>query len=292
MPHTQHEFRAVIMGRVKIITLILLSALSSTVNAETIEVRPLSQAPVVDGSSDDWKAVPEIIITLHPISTDTVVEAKEVLLKAGYFADTVYFYLRWPDSEENRLHKSYIWDKQKRRYVRGPQREDRFSMQFIMEGEYTTDWPSADYFKADMWHWKSHRSAPLGIAHDKMTIVSRGPLKRAAQIKSPQGGVVHVLRPSDSGIQPYTTKRYRNFKQDVMPKYVLNPDISGSVADVKAKDSWSNGFWHLELARKLDTGNEDDVVFRIGESLQGGVAIFDASEPTDHAISDTLTFQF
>ncbi|MEJ1463400.1 MAG: ethylbenzene dehydrogenase-related protein [Candidatus Sedimenticola sp. (ex Thyasira tokunagai)] len=280
------------MGRFVTTTLFLLGFLSSAVEAETVKVAPLSQAPVVDGLGDDWKEVPEITIPLRPISAETAVEAKEVRLKAGYFADTVYFYLKWSDSEENRLHKPYVWNKQKKRYVRGPQREDRLSMQFVMEGEYTTDWPSADHFKADMWHWKSARTAPLNIAHDKMTIVSNKPLLRAAQLERPDGGVTYVLRPSDGGTQPYTTKRYRNLLQPVMPKYQLNPKVSGSVADVKAKERWVNGFWHLELARKLDTGNGDDVKFRVGESTLGGIAIFDASEPDDHAISGTLDFHF
>ncbi|MES9882563.1 MAG: ethylbenzene dehydrogenase-related protein [Sedimenticola sp.] len=280
------------MGKLVTTTLFLLGLLSSAVEAETVKVHPLSQAPVVDGLIDDWNKIPETTIPLRPIITNTAVEAKKVMLKAGYFADTAYFYLRWPDSEENRVHKPYVWNKQKKRYVRGPQREDRFSMQFAMEGEYTTDWPSADHFKADMWHWKSARTAPLNIVHDKMTIVSGKPLIRATQLKRPDGGITYVLRPSDAGIQPYTTKRYRNLEQQEMPKYQLNPEVSGSVADVKAKGRWSNGFWHLELSRKLDTGNEDDAVFKTGESLPGGIAIFDASETDDHAISDTLNFQF
>ncbi|MEJ1296997.1 MAG: ethylbenzene dehydrogenase-related protein [Candidatus Sedimenticola sp. (ex Thyasira tokunagai)] len=280
------------MGRFVTTTLFLLGFLSSAVEAETVKVAPLSQAPVVDGLGDDWKEVPEITIPLRPISADTAVEAKKVMLKAGYFADRVYFHLRWPDSEENRVHKPYVWDKQKKRYVRGPQREDRFSMQFVMEGVYTSDWLSANHFKADMWHWKSARTAPLNIAHDKMTIVSGKPLIRAARLKRPDGAITYVLRPSDAGVQPYTTKRYRNLEQQVMPKYQLNPEVSGSVADVKAKGRWFNGFWHLELSRKLDTGNEDDAIFKIGESLPGGIAIFDASETDDHAISGTLNFQF
>ncbi len=210
------------MGRFKALSLILLGSLSSTVKAETIEVLSLPQAPVVDGLSDDWKEVPEITIPLRPITANTAVEAKKVMLMAGYYADTVYFHLRWPDSEENRVHKPYVWNKQKKRYVRGPQREDRFSIQFAMEGKYTADWLSAENFKADMWHWKASRTAPLNIVHDKMTIVSSKPLIRATQLKRPDGGITYVLRPTDAGIQPYTTKRYRNLEQQVMPKYQLN----------------------------------------------------------------------
>jgi hypothetical protein len=101
-----------------------------------------------------------------------------------------------------------------------------------------------------------------------------------------------VQRPGDSGIQPYSTMRHRRYKKEEMPKYKLNPNVSGSVADIKAKGRWSDGYWVLELSRKLDTGHEDDAVFKLGESLKGGIGIFDRSAVLDHVISETLTFQF
>jgi hypothetical protein len=280
------------MGRNKIITLTVFGILSITANAQTIQVHPLVHAPVLDGKGGDWKAIQATVIPLRPIAETTVVEAKEVQFKAGRFGDTVYFYARWRDSEEDRVHKPYVWDKEKERYVRGQKKEDRFAMQFAMDGEYTTDWYAAEYFKADMWHWKAHRSDLVGVAHDKMTVIDRRPLMRAAQLRDPQGGIAYVLRPGDSGVQPYSTMRHRRYKKDEMPKYRLNHNVSGSVADVKAKGRWSDGYWVLELSRKLDTGHEDDAVFKLGESLKGGIGIFDRSAVLDHVVSETLTFQF
>ncbi|MET0014903.1 MAG: ethylbenzene dehydrogenase-related protein [Sedimenticola sp.] len=280
------------MGKKGLLVLLATIIAFPALPAEVINIHPLFAVPNLDGKGDDWEKVPEVVIPLRPIVADSVVEAREVRIKAGHIADSVYFYLQWVDSEENREHKSYIWNRQKQRYVRGPAREDRCSMQFEMDGEYTTDWLNAEYFKADMWHWKSFRSNPLGIAHDKMTIVSTEPLLRSAQLKRPKGGISYVIRPSDDGVQPYTTKRYRHLQKQTMPKYQLNHEVSGSVADIKAKGRWSDGVWHLELARKLDTGHDDDVKFRLGESVKGGIGIFDGSNTGDHNISDTLIFQF
>ncbi len=76
-----------------------------------------------------------------------------------------------------------------------------------------------------------------------------------------------------------------------MPKYqLLEP--TGSIADIKANGVWKENHWLLELSRKLNTGHDDDVLFMIGQIYRGGIAIFDATENSQHLISETLQFQF
>jgi len=77
-----------------------------------------------------------------------------------------------------------------------------------------------------------------------------------------------------------------------MPKYVNTENPTGSIADVKAKGVWANGMWRLEIKRKLNTGNPDDVLLKKGETLKVGIGIFNRSEADDHNISETLDFQF
>lgn len=77
-----------------------------------------------------------------------------------------------------------------------------------------------------------------------------------------------------------------------MPKYIVNKNPTGSIADVKAKAIWGNGMWTLELSRKLNTGNSDDVVFQSGRALKGGIAVFNHSGNDDHNHSETINFQF
>ncbi len=76
----------------------------------------------------------------------------------------------------------------------------------------------------------------------------------------------------------------------MMPKYILAENPTGSVTDVAAKGVWGDGGWTLELSRKLDTGNADDVAFARGGAVKGGIAAFNRSGDDDHNVSATLTF--
>ncbi|MGB5742136.1 MAG: ethylbenzene dehydrogenase-related protein, partial [Sedimenticolaceae bacterium] len=211
----------------------------------------------------------------------------------GTHSDRVFLFVEWDDDSEDTVHKPWVWNGELNKYVKGPQREDRLAVQFSTDENYSTDWRSGEEFTADTWHWKASRSNPLGLAHDKSLVVSRSKLLRAYKLSIADGGNLYISRPSDTGDKIYKTKRYRRFDQPLMPKYLLTESPRGSVADVAARGVWSQGKWRLELSRKLSTGNADDVALpqRPG-SVAGGIAVFDHSENDDHAISDTLAFDF
>ena len=78
----------------------------------------------------------------------------------------------------------------------------------------------------------------------------------------------------------------------MMPKYILTQNPQGSIADIHCKGVWKDGKWNLEIRRKLNTGNPDDVVFEAGKAVKSGIAVFDHSGDDNHVISDTFTFQF
>ncbi len=269
---------------------LLLSPLSFALSAQTIAVYQLSSAPTLDGDSADWASIPATTVALTPLLSDGVVKARQVTIKAGYHDEEIFFYLEWADDEKDSLHKPYAWDQQKKRYVRGPQREDRLALQFRISGDYTADWRRGQHFTADMWHWKASRSNPIGLVHDKVSSVSSERLLRASKIEG-DNGAVYVLRNSDAGDALYSTRRYSKNVGALMPKYHLNETAKGSIADIQAKGVWAAGRWHLELRRKLNTGHDDDAVFRPGSVIQGAIAIFDGSENEDHNVSDTLLFQ-
>lgn len=271
---------------------VLFMASTSAAANQVIQVYPLSSAPSVDSQGLDWEAIPAQEIPLRAIKTPSQVELQSVEIKAGYHGENVYFYLQWPDSEASLLHKPYVWNNESQRYLKGTQREDRLALQFEMEGELSADWRAARNFKADMWHWKASRSNPLGLVHDKYTEHSPTKVLSSSVIEGASGHTQYVMRKSDAGTKIYTTKRYRNQVDSVMPKYILNAEVTGSITDIKAKGDWREGRWHLELERKLDTGHGDDVTFVPGTAVRGAVAVFDASENDDHAISQTLIFQF
>jgi len=267
-------------------------ALAGAASAETIKVLPLSAPPVLDGDGSDWLDIPGTVVRLRKNKADGETPTRSVLIKGGVHGDYVSFYIEWQDSSEDVLHRPWVWDARKKKYGKGAQREDRLAIQFATGGDYSTDWFSGHEFTADMWHWKASRSNPLGLAHDKSTEVSTRKILRSYKGTTEGGQPVYVARPSDSGDELYSTRRYRAYVQNVMPRYAISDSVTGSVADVEARGVWADGIWHLELRRKLDTSHADDVVFSRGEQVIGGLAVFDHSRSDDHAISDTLTFVF
>jgi len=75
-------------------------------------------------------------------------------------------------------------------------------------------------------------------------------------------------------------------KGDIVPGYILtNP--SGSRANVEAKALMWDNYWALELAVDLNTGNQDDNIFTLGEDLVFALYISDGSDSIwngDHLI--------
>ncbi len=68
---------------------------------------------------------------------------------------------------------------------------------------------------------------------------------------------------------------------DIIPfRLPVNP--SGSRFDVKAIIRHADGAWMVMLYRKLDTGNEDDVVFYPMKNYSFALAVFDDSG-SDHS---------
>lgn len=254
---------------------------------QTIPVQPLSFQPSVDGQAGEWNAVSEQVI---PLQGDLGI--RSVRMRAGTHGGNVYFVVRWADSTEDIHHKPFMWDAAHNKYEGGSQKEDRFAIQFAMDGDYTTDWFSGAAFSADTWHWKAARTNPLGLAHDKMTVITLQETPRAYKAQARNGATIYIRRPSDAGDKLYTTVRYREYKRDLMPKYVLAEHPTGSVTDVMARGVWRDGWWTLELARKLDTGHADDVEFRPGRHVRGGLAVFNRSGDDKHDISETLDFSF
>jgi len=261
-----------------------------------IPVVKLSAAPVMDGSASDWASIPVVRVPVRPAFYD---DAKsrygngEVLLRGGYYGDKVFLVAQWKDASKNDTHKNYKWDETQQRYRQGKDREDRFILKFFISGTYSTS-PLAGWASvSDIWHWKAYRSNTAGLAHDKAHKISLTKIAKSRKYVASNGKTLYFARPSDKGSAIYSSKRYPEKIKDVMPKYVINPDISGSIADVKAKGVWDNGMWTLELARKFDTGDHDvDVVFKSGAAVKGAIAVFDGVGDWHHSNSDTLLFKF
>lgn len=272
---------------------IICMILCGSVFAQTVKVHKLSTIPVLDGSDDDWRDIPGTEIPLYSIVDNKKPDIDMVVVKAGIAGGNIYFLAKWKDDTKNdSTHKPFSWNAAKNKYIAGTEMEDRFAMQFAMEGDYSADWLSGNSFKADMWHWKAFRSNSIGLTHDKMTIVTFDKVKKAYKTVARDGRTVYISRPGDEGSKLYKTKRYSKKEDDVMPKYILNKNASGSVADIKAKGVWKEGIWTLEQKRKMNTGHPDDVVFAENSVVKGAVAAFDHVAGGKEDVSQTLLFQF
>lgn len=257
------------------VTIIFLLALtivmiSSPVHAaQTLVVSKVKEAPVLDGSAADSAWNDAKAITVRDRGVD-----RDITLNAVIAGDMIFFLVQYTDSKEDRLHKPWTWDKKLKAYKLGPQREDTFTFKWNMEGkEVDLSNFSDDLYTADVWYWKGNRTDPVGYADDKHHILADESGKKAKELKSKSGKTRYLMRIGDTGKSAQKKQIFTEYHGDVISQYsIVNPE--GSRADVKAKGKWKDGVWTIEFARKLNTGNSDDVQF---DSDSGGKYLFGVS---------------
>ena len=254
----------------------------------TIRSAPLSSAPKLDGSGDDWQNFPAVQVSVKPTAGE---DAKnytgsiKVDVRSGTFGDHMYFFIEWPDDTEDATHKTLHWSEEEDGYVTGKDREDRFILKFDMGGDFRTCMQAGTEYKADIWHWKAFRSQSAGLAHDKMHIFSFNQIPKAKKHPTVNGKEIWIARPSDKGDKIYKSQRPIDNIGDAVPKYIVNKNANGSVVDIKAAAKWANGKWSLELTRKLDTEHNDDVKFAKGQSYAAALAVFNHTGDNHHSIA-------
>jgi hypothetical protein len=90
---------------------------------------------------------------------------------------------------------------------------------------------------------------------------------------------------------------YKEFKAgDKQPFVYFYGAPTGSAADVLGHGVWKDGWWHLEISRKLNTGHRDDIVFDPGDDpvyYMFGLALFDHTEPPPikHTTTDPVSLK-
>jgi hypothetical protein len=246
------------------------------------------KAPLVDGSDDDeaWKSVPVLEVRVRRPLPPRLGEAGEVQLRSLYTASSVYFLVRWRDeTRDDVAHKPWAWNSSRNAYEEGPEREDALALAFEHTGPFDADMLSGVEATWDVWHWKAVRTNPQGLAMDRTHRYTRQkPAGRAAEHQSKADeATVWIARPEDAGDtverkQPPPKER----GEDRVPQY-LPATPTGSAADVRAKGVWKDGWWTLELERKLDTGHADDTRFDPGQHYRFAVATQDRTGDMDKA---------
>ena len=147
----------------------------------------------------------------------------------------------------------------------------------------------------DLWQWRAARSNGVGYASDDWVQEYRnGDAGRSPFFNPPKPQFMYDEKISGFQAIPEAQLQARmgqaaliekknavaidaNVKfnvGDVLPQYLLRePD--GSAADVQAFGRYADGYWTVELRRKLNTGQADDKVLRLGSAYPIGFAIFD-----------------
>ena len=252
----------------------------------TVSCASLSKAPTLDGKNSEWKKVPVTKVKVSPAQSGdkkNYTGEIEVEVRAATHGDSIYLLVEWPDTTQDASHKTLHWDAKEDGYVEGKDREDRLAMVFDMDGDFKSCMLTGAEYKVDVWHWKAYRSQSAGVAHDKMHIYSFAQLPKAKKHTARNGKEIWIARPGDKGDKLYKSQRPIDNIGATVPRYLPNKAAKGSVADVKSAAVWENNKWTLELSRRLNTGHDDDVVFKKGNSYKGGVAVFNHTGDDHHS---------
>lgn len=257
-----------------------------------------SQNLQIDGIETEgaWKNV-------KAVTTIDSIAQVEISIKSVYSNTTIYFLVSYLDKDESRLHRCWIWDKEKEMYIEGPTREDIFVFKWKLD-EDTKDLSiySDESYAADIWYWKAYRTDPEGFADDKIQRLFSYPTKDSYEITSKSGNKMYIQRQGDTGRSSYKSKIFIDYQGDMIHRYEVRQPQS-SRADVRAKGVWKDGRWTIEFARALVTDNLDDINFHsLDRSYGFGVSRYEiAGRPPENSdqslfgsgdITELLTLEF
>lgn len=252
-----------------------------------LKAKHVQALPVIDGSGNDeaWKAATALNVTLIGVWGPNMGKSLKATIKSVHTGSHVAFLVRWEDATRNdKTHKPWVWNAEKRTYEQGKEEEDSVALAFEHTGPFTADMLSPVNAVWDLWTWKSTRSDPVGYALDKTHRFSTTkPEGKAKEYPSRAGTPIWIQRPDDSGESaPKSLSAPLEYSGDMVSAYAKT-EPSGSGADIRAKGKWENGYWTVELLRKLNTGHPDDTAFDPARTYSMAVAAQDGTGSMDRA---------
>jgi hypothetical protein len=279
--------------------LLLLSACASSVGSAAKEDGVVSakvaKGPFLDGKADDeaWSAATPVQLVSKGVFPANKDKSTAVVVRSVHTDTHVYLVIRWKDeTKDDQAQKPWTWDAGKNAYVEGPEREDALAVAFELTGTFNPDMLAGVESMWDVWHWKASRTNPQGYAMDRSHRYSKEQWQgKGKSHKDRSGESIWIARPEDAGDTVEMKQAAPATKgADKVPQY-LPGTPSGSAADVKAKGGWTDGWWTLELERKLDTGYPDDTKFSIGQTYKMAISTHDRTGDMDKATEAiVLTF--
>lgn len=243
---------------------------SAAVADQSLFVSLTVEAPEIDGRDDDavWHQADAIV-------TRDEVGAIDVTIKAVHTNQQVYFLIQFPDPDESRLHKPWIWNPAKGMYDMGPEREDCFILKWATD-KRTTDLSvhADDTYAADIWFWKANRTDPVGYADDKWQKLLAVQEAKTMSVVSKTGKTMYLMRKGDAGKPAYYSVIQLEKMADTVPQFSYQ-EPEDNRADVRAKGIWNDGQWTIEFARALHTDHADDVQFDTAETYLFGISRYE-----------------
>lgn len=281
-------------GKLLVVVVALGLASPSLHAAETVAVSRLSVAPSIDGDLSDWSGNWQRLSIKPAMEGDNKNRTGDldVEIQVGVAGDEIFIAARWPDSKADLEYKPWYWKKNK--YKRGKNRDDMFAVRFDMGGDFNSCMVEDADYEVDVWLWSAGRSNQKGYATDMWHKITLNIIEQAAEYETPSGQTVYIKKSADEGLAGFanTKPKRKQFVGDKIPGIKLTDGPKGSIADVAAMGIWKDGFWHLELKRKLDTGHNDDVVLAAGKTVKGQIAVFNKGFAEHKSVTGELLFDF
>lgn len=245
--------------------------------------------PTIDGvgTDDVWKNAVALNLDVKGVWGPSIGSSSKTMIKSVYTDSHIAFLVRWEDAtQDNKAHKPWVWEIDKKIYTQGKEQEDAVALAFEHTGPFTADMLSPVNAVWDLWTWKATRSDPVGYALDKThRYFTTKPDGKAKEYSSRSGAPIWIQRPDDSGDSTQKSiAAPSEYAGNTLPAYA-NREPTGSGADVRAKGKWENGYWTVEVLRKLNTGHPDDTAFDPARSYAMAVATQDRTGDMDKSSS-------
>ncbi len=255
---------------ISIILLALLTLIPTAHAEKFLDSSFLIIPPNVDGCPEDesWKEA-------KPVSVKDGASDIMITIRSVHTQGSIYFLVTFPDSDESRRHRPWVWNNTASIYEVGPDREDCFVFKWFMgkpPQNYHID--SDEPHTADTWFWKANRTDPIGYADDKIQRLTHLKIDKAKKLKSMTGRTLYLQRKGDWGQAAYFDNIVVDYKGQIIPRFNSQPP-SGSRADIKAVGGWRDGYWTIEFSRRLETGNADDIQLETTGTYVFGVSRYE-----------------
>ena len=266
----------------------------------------------------------------------------DVYMKSVYGAKDIHFLIKWKDSTEDKISKTWEFDGTK--WKNAPD-QDKLSILWDKQDSvayfelkacaavcHTENKDKKLWYmaansrkeKTDLWFWLAGITNVYGFLEDRFLDDSIDPTLMKAARKRDRGDPGFLKNGYKTAVERYAptrpTKRllegltaedtpypntsqmvdifsYKDFEAgDKQPFVYFYGAPTDSAADVLGHGVWKDGWWYLEVSRKLNTNNKDDMVFEPGKVpsyYMFGLMVSDHTEPPpiQHATSSAVSLE-